>query len=126
MKLNNRGWSTTEMLLLSGGLFIALLVAIFFISKLYGSLELSTANNQYVDLENKLERAAKDYINKNNIIVTDELQISLNTLKSGNFITDLKDKDNNECNGYVKVVVINEKYYYSSFISCENYKTTNY
>lgn len=126
MKLNNRGWSTTEMLLLSGGLFIALLVAIFFISKLYGSLELSTANNQYVDLENKLERAAKDYINKNNIIVTDELRISLNTLKSGDFITDLKDKDGNDCNGYVTVVDINERYYYSSFISCENYKTTNY
>jgi len=39
MKLNNKGWGTTEMFLLSGGLLIALLVAVFFISQLYGSFE---------------------------------------------------------------------------------------
>ncbi len=37
-KLNNRGWGLVEMLLLSGALLIALLVAIYFIYKLYSSL----------------------------------------------------------------------------------------
>ena len=66
MKLNNKGWGTMEMLLLSGGLLIALLIAVFFISKLYGSFESSNINRQYVDLENKLEDAAKEYVSKAN------------------------------------------------------------
>ena len=37
-ELNNRGWGLVEMLLLSGALLIALLVAIYFIYKLYSSL----------------------------------------------------------------------------------------
>lgn len=44
MKLNNKGWGTVEMLLLSGGLLIALLVAVFFIYKLYSSLDNSYSN----------------------------------------------------------------------------------
>ena len=66
MKLNNKGWGTMEMLLLSGGLLIALLVAVFFISKLYGSFESSNLNRQYVDLENKLEDATKEFPYKMN------------------------------------------------------------
>ena len=49
MKLNNKGWGTVEMLLLSGGLLIALLVAIFFIYKLYSSLDNSYTN---INVEN--------------------------------------------------------------------------
>ena len=33
MKLDNKGWGTLEMVLLVAGLFIALLVAIYFISR---------------------------------------------------------------------------------------------
>ena len=47
MKLNKKGWGTVEMLLLSGGLLIALLVAVFFIYKLYSSLDNSYTNIDY-------------------------------------------------------------------------------
>lgn len=51
MKLNKKGWGTVEMLLLSGGLLIALLVAVFFIYKLYSSLDNSYANIDYQNNE---------------------------------------------------------------------------
>ncbi len=36
-KLNNKGWGLAEMLILSGSLLLALLVAIYFIYQLYNS-----------------------------------------------------------------------------------------
>ncbi len=126
MKLNNKGWGTTEMLLLSGGLLIALLVAVFFISKLYGSFENSVANRQYVDLENKLEDAAKEYVRKENISVENELRISATTLKDKNYLNSLSDNEGNSCSGYVNVFNSNGTKYYSAFISCPKYETANY
>jgi hypothetical protein len=37
-KLNNGGWGLTEMLILSGVILLVLLVAVYFIYKLYASL----------------------------------------------------------------------------------------
>ena len=126
MKLNNKGWGTTEMLLLSGGLLIALLVAVFFISKLYGSFESSNLNRQYVDLENKLEEAAKEYVRKENISVQNDLRISATTLKDKNYLDGLSDNEGNNCSGYVSVMNSNGIKYYSAFISCPKYETINY
>ena len=126
MKLNNKGWGTMEMLLLSGGLLIALLIAVFFISKLYGSFENSVANRQYVDLENKLEDAAKEYVRKESISVQSELRISATTLKDKNYLDNLTDNEGNNCSGYVSVMNSNGTNYYSAFISCPKYETINY
>ena len=126
MKLNNKGWGTMEMLLLSGGLLIALLIAVFFISKLYGSFESSNINRQYVDLENKLEDAAKEYVRKENISVQSELRISATTLKDKNYLDSLTDNEGNNCSGYVSVMNSNGTNYYSAFISCPKYETINY
>ncbi len=126
MKLNNKGWGTTEMLLLSWGLLIALLVAIYFISKLYGSLELSTANRYYFDLENKLRTSAKNYVNDYNIEVNGSLIVNLSTLKGVDSDLEIKDKDGNLCSGYVSIVNTNGINNYSAFISCPDYETNNY
>ena len=72
MKLDKNGWGTMEMLLLCGGLLLALMVAIFFISQLYGSLGGAVGNKQYIDLENSLEEAANRYIEDKNVAVNGE------------------------------------------------------
>ena len=81
MKLNKNGWSTTEMLLLSGGLLIALLVAVYFISQLYGSFGASMRNKQYMDLETNLASAAKKYILDNSISVDGNFVVYSDTLE---------------------------------------------
>ena len=50
MLKNKNGWGTMEMVLLSGGLLLALFIAIFFIVRLYGSFESAVGNKQYIDL----------------------------------------------------------------------------
>ena len=126
MKLNNKGWGTMEMMLLVGGLLIALIVAIFFISKLYGSFGNSISNNTYFELETKLESAAKEYVRDNNIQIDGETRISYETLKEHNKIDNLYDQDNNSCTGYVTISRIDNINYYKGYISCPNYISDNY
>lgn len=127
MKLNNKGWGTMEMLLLSGGLLIALLIAVFFISKLYGSFEGSVGNKEYMDLTAKLESAAKSYFIKNDIEINGEYKISYETLKDTGFIKNLVDADGNNCDGYVIVKKDeNNLSKYNGYISCKNYSSPNY
>lgn len=128
MKLNKKGWGTAEMFLLSGGLLIALLVAIFFISKLYGTMESSIENRQYIDLEYKIENSAREYIEDNNIEISGKYKLTLSSLKANNYINDFKDSDGNNCNGYV--LITGEEnvnaYTYKGYILCNDYQTKNY
>ena len=126
MKLNNKGWGTMEMILLVCGLLIALIVAIFFISKLYGSLNSTIGNKDYFELETKIESAAKEYVRDNNIQIDGERRISYETLKENNKIDNLYDQDNNSCTGYVTVTRIDNINYYKGYISCPGYITDNY
>ena len=126
MKLNKNGWGTLEMLLLSGGLLIALIVAIFFISKLYGSFSGSIGNRQYIDLENRLEEAASDYVNENEIIINGEYKIALDKLQSEGFIDELTDINGDNCYGYVKVNNVDNINHYAGYITCKEYQTLNY
>jgi len=115
-----------EMFLLSGGLLIALLVSIFFISKLYGSMDVTFGNNAYKNLENKLEIAAKEYIEDFDISVSGLYKISLSTLKYHGYINELKDSDGNNCNGYVIIDNEDEVYNYKGYILCNDYQSNNY
>jgi len=126
MKLNKNGWGTLEMLLLSGGLLIALIVSIFFISKLYGSLSGAVGNRQYIDMENKLENAASEYVNEKEIQINGEYKITLDTLQAAGFIDELKDIDNKNCYGYVKITNVDNINHYSAYITCNGYETINY
>ena len=114
------------MLLLSGGLLIALIVAIYFIGKLYGSLDNAVINKQYIDLENKMEKAARQYVINNGIKVVDMQTINYETLVNAGFIDDLLDTNGNKCTGYVLINVVDNISHYSSYIKCPNYQTTNY
>ncbi len=128
MRLNKKGWSTLEMLLLSGGLFIALLVAVYFISTLYGSFGNSIRNKQYMDIETKLASAAKKYMIDNNISNINTMTIYSDTLEVLNYIEPIKDNDGYPCTGYVLVTKVDLVNQYKAYIVCKNYKTidTNY
>ena len=126
MKLNNRGWGTTEMLLLSGGLFLALIIAIVFISELYGSFETSLGAGYYIDVENKLALAAQEYIDKENITVTNKYIISLKDLQKKLLIGKLVDQKGKKCDGYAIVENDGTTLNYHGYISCKNYKTADY
>jgi len=126
LELNNKGWGTAQMFLLSGGLLIALLVAVFFIARLYSSLDGTVGNKQYIDLEFKLETAAREYINSKGIDINGEITINYNTLKTNNFVDELKDIDGNHCNGYVKINNVDNVNHYTGYISCNDYRTPNY
>jgi len=114
------------MLLLSGGLLIALIVAMFFISQLYGSFAGSVENKQYMDLETKLEDAAINYVKDKNIAISGDYTIRHETLNNNGYIGELKDSNGNNCNGYVKVNTIDNINHYKAYISCNNYETINY
>ena len=126
MKLNKNGWGTLEMFLLSGGLLISLLVAIFFISKLYGSMGNTLGNKQYIDLENKIENAARKYINDKEISISGEYKLTLTSLKNDNYISDFNDNFGNSCNGYVLITNVDNINYYKGYILCNDYQTNNY
>lgn len=124
MKLNNKGWGTIEMILLSSGLLIALMVSIYFIYQLFGNFDNAVSNKIYSDLEIKLVDASKKYIQSSSI---DKLPIrlSLNDLKNAGYIGDFKDDNGNDCDGYV---IISDRvlYNYNAFISCPNFISENY
>ena len=126
MKQNKNGWGTLQMILLSGGLLLALIVAIFFISKLYGSLGSSINNKEYMDLETRLENAASMYIRQNNINVEDTFRVSLKTLQDSGLINDFKDSLGNNCDGYVLVINNSLTNSYEGKINCLHYTTLNY
>ena len=122
MKINNKGWGTAE---ISLALLLALIVAIYFISKLYGSFALSKSNKIYMDLEDKLASSARNFIKDSNIEINDRYQVSYAFLKQNGYINDLKDANNEECNGYVLINKLSNRPYYKSYITCQNYSTEN-
>ena len=124
--LNKKGWGTLEMILLTGGLLIALLIAVYFISILYGSFNNAVSNKEYVDMEIKLENAAREYVLVNNISVSDNQRISYQTLAEKGFINNFVDGNGKKCDGYVRVNIIDGINHYYGFISCNNYQTRNY
>ena len=126
MKTTKNGWGTTQMFALSGGLFVALLVSIFFIGKLYGSYDNSVKNTIYSDLERKIEKSAMAFIINNAINTNDGVEINYKTLKDTGYIDNLIDKDGNECDGYVKVEKIDGINQYDGEIICNNYKSLGY
>lgn len=126
MKLNKNGWGTMEMLLLSGGLLIALLVAIFFISRLYGSLDNAVGNKAYGDLEIALENAARNYVENNNVDVTEEYKITSESLINSGYLSNFNDPKGKKCYGYVLISRVDNINTYAGYISCNEYTTRNY
>lgn len=78
-------------------------------------------SNQYIDLENRLEEAAKHYL----FDKSENIVISLKELQEEYLLGELTDSDNNKCNGYV--IYDSNEDTYLPYINCnEIYITKNF
>ena len=118
MKLNNRGWGLTQMIIMSTILFFLLFVVSYYIYVFYNKLD-ERDGSQYFALESKLKSAAVLY-SKN--ISSPSGRVSLYTLKSLGYIDTFNDEDGRVCNGYV---IYNDDRF-DSYIRCNNFVSSNY
>lgn len=131
MKLNKNGWSGKEMIILSTILLAFLLIAIFFIVRLYNGLNNSgnidtpvVRTYTYEEIEENLLENGLDYYNEfyeNG----ESTKITIEKLKKHNYITtnDLKaEGESKSCTGYVEVSESGAE----AFIKCSKYETIGY
>lgn len=117
MKLDNRGWGTKEMIIMSSILFFLLLVVTVMIYSFYNN----KGNNAYTysGLESTLRSAAIRYANDNNILIG---EITVSQLKQEGYLTSFKDDKGRDCSGYVEL----QNGQASAHINCPDYRTLNY
>ena len=140
MKIDNKGWGLTTMLLMVAVIFIALLTATFFSIRLNAMLgkqnneseeKLQTAVNEtyYIGKMNEMNIAVNNYVNDNGVILSkDKLRINLTTLVNSNYINEIYDSlSNNVCSGYSYVYLNNDNIkQINSYLKCDNYTSIGY
>lgn len=131
MNLNNHGWSLKEMIIYCGIMLAFLLVAIFFIIRLYSGLNSSGVTDKspivsysYSEIEAFVLEAGLDYYNEyydkaeNTVITTAKLKkhgyLSSDKLKA--------EGETKSCSGYVEVIEGSAQ----SYIKCGAYMTMGY
>ena len=114
--LNNKGWGTKEMIILSCGLLLVLLFVAISIYRLYHSGAIVAP--QYAILEKTLENESKNYAASNG----KKPVITLKQLQESGFIDLFTDINDKPCDGYV--LVSDNKYI--PYISCQYYRTNGY
>ncbi len=110
MHLNNKGFGLREMLLWVCVILVFLIIAIYYIAKLYDGLDNKPTKNELVI------EATNSYIkNKfNQNVVPYKMMITLETLRNE---TTLELDDN--CSGYVIVNEVNGENEIKDYINCE-------
>lgn len=116
--MNKKGFGTKEMLIMMAILLIFLLIMVYFISSLYGNFD-ANETESYVELENKIAYAAREYVNDKD---AKNLIIGLDILIKDDYVNDFNDYQGNACSGYV----IHENKEYKPYIKCQNYQTDGY
>lgn len=137
MKLNNRGWSLREMLFFMLILIVCLLIATFYLFRLYSQLDSDKENfveenkieeikneKNYEEYEKDLKKSARHYIeNLYEGELSSQFVISITELKEENLLTEYSDYN---CKGYITVFENNEEYDYKPYLNCDDYKTKDY
>ena len=109
MKLNNHGWGLGEMLLLVALLLFFLLIAIFYIARLYNGFAKDNTNNN-------IEAAVNEYLYDKYGTYDAPYDIMLSLEK----LTDETDlRISNDCKGYVLVKNIDGKTVIKNNITCD-------
>lgn len=135
MGLNKHGWSMKEMIIFSSILFAFLLLAVFYIMRLYHGLEQRGVTNHnssnqtqitytYVEIENKVLEAGLDYYNEyyDN---AEDVKISTDRMIRHGYLHSKELKPSNDskaCTGYLQMKD-GEPF---AYINCSNYKTQGY
>lgn len=132
--MNNQGWGLNELLVGCGIIGMALIVSSFLISRNFQKLGLEMKNDSpsvtytYKELEEKLEKECKKYIDKQHLTLEtgSTMKIEWDTLKENGFSEKRVDQNGNECMGYV-VFSKNADEEYHAYITCgDDYQTYGY
>lgn len=126
--LNKHGWGLKEMLILSGILVFFLIIAIFFIVRMYNELDMQVTNKSYVNMEDKLAENARVYLDNyyDGVLTSEGIIITQNVLKAYGLDTLLEDDYGNSCTGYVKASKSAGITNVLPYIKCNNYTTIGY
>lgn len=141
MKKKN-GWGFLEFFFFLGLFIVCLLVTAYALRKVgllnedwkfvdfYDKGKDSNENDiyKYSDIETKLIDSTKKYIKDfyNNNLGVDTLNIKISSLINNNYISEVRDKDEN-CTGYVSVYKDdNNVVIYTPYLKCKNYVSNGY
>ena len=124
MKLNNKGWETGPMILMSLFLLFLLGLTWYFINSLYsGTFNKSavSTNSEYYDMVKiNLKDSAVKYYNDRNL--SGSMVISYKLLKDSGYVSKIQDFVDENCNGYVTV----NNNIFKPYIKCKNYTSDGY
>ena len=133
--LNNNGWGYRSFLIGGSVLLIFLLIATFFIMRLYSNLpDLSSfmlEESTYSDIETKLDESSLKYIND---YYTEEISNGVITISTDNLLKykmltedDLiETSSSDKCMGYSLIRNKDNKLTSESYIKCDGYQTEGY
>ncbi len=126
--LNKNGWGLKEMLILSGVLMLFLVIAIYYIYRLYSSLDMATTDDYYVLLEDRLEEQVKTYLDNyyEDSLTSDVITISSDVLKAHDLDINLVDDNGDACMGYTLAYKSRGVTHIDSYIKCHDYVTDGY
>lgn len=79
----------------------------------------------YKDFENLLAEKTEEYVTELALLEEDKFRITLEELKENNKIDTIIVNDK-ICEGYIEINYKKEKYTYTPFIKCGNYKTKGF
>ena len=128
MKLNKNGWGLREMIFFSSILFIFLFIAIYYISRMYDTVNQNLSATNYIELEKKLEDQTLIYLDKyyDGYLTSDNMIINESILKSYNLNVDLRDNKGKICTGYVIANKTHGIIHKKAYIKCPKYQTEGY
>jgi len=141
MKLNNKGWGLTYLIVAGCIIILVLIITSIKINNLIKESKNSSDSNQsektnnndydfssfYTSLEESLIKAGQSYSLYHSTLIENSgnyTLVTFDTLKSEGYIDNLPDPSGGKsCDGYI---LIYSDYSIKSFIECEKYKTEQY
>lgn len=129
LKLNNKGWGLSSMIVYTSIILVALLVATFYVIALYSDIDRNlygNRNNSFYEYEEKLKNSAVKYM-KSRTNEDGQYTITYDVLRNSDYIERITDnKTSNECDGYVKIDIKDSNYDAKSYLKCDSYITEGY
>lgn len=130
------GWGLTAMLVLSGIICFALIVAAVIYEKNFNDKILPTSpvptpnsskKESYSALEEKVVEASTSYVEKYyyNMPEGSKVSVSVKQLQVESMLDTLTDSKNKNCTGYVTFEKVGDNITYKPYIKCGSHYTTN-
>lgn len=134
--MKQKGWGLTEMVLLTGILVLALLIVGILVYINFRDLERNGSvidskeeSNSYKELEDKMVKAAKDYLEIKEDNKTEKVVVTLKTLETVKALEPIYDvkTGKTKCSGYVLAEQNEDEITYNPYLKCSfKYQTKGY